>query len=176
MTVSNCKHHYIVDSPNGTWAVAVCKKCSMKTAFRNSLDWDIHKRVLEKNYLTKFEFLESQNISFNELIPSDKKEWILPYVKKYGIQGTARKLKLPASSVGLWAKGKSCKEKNADKYSPSFKKKVLKKIEDNLPHYRIAKELGIPRTTVQSWANDMKNTSKSSHLNSSNGTNTSLIQ
>ena len=176
MGISNCKHHYVLASPNGMWAIAVCKKCRMKTAFRNSLDWDIHKRILEKNFITKFEFLESQNIPIKELIPSDKKEWILPYVEKYGIQGTARKLKLPVSSVGMWAKGKSGMPRNADKYSPSFKKKVLQKIEDNQPHYSIAKEFDMPRTTVQSWANNVKNTPKDTYLNSSNGTNTPLTQ
>ena len=174
MAISNCKHHYLIETPNGSWALAICKKCKMKTAFRNSIDWDIHKRVLSSDQQTKFEFLESMNIPIKDLIPTDKKEWVLPYVQEFGIQGTARKFGIPTSTVGMWAKGKSGMPRNADKYSPSVRKKVMERIENNISQIKIAKEFNIPRTTVQSWANSAKNGLKSPHLNDPNDTNSPL--
>jgi len=40
---SLCKHHWVIDSPNGPTSVGVCKICGEKSDFRNSMPgsgWD----------------------------------------------------------------------------------------------------------------------------------------
>ena len=41
--ISDCMHHWVIDSPNGPTSVGVCKVCGERSEFRNSMPgsgWD----------------------------------------------------------------------------------------------------------------------------------------
>ena len=41
--LSECQHHWVIDSPNGPTSVGVCKHCGKNGEFRNSIQssgWD----------------------------------------------------------------------------------------------------------------------------------------
>ena len=40
---SDCRHHWMIESPNGPTSVGTCKLCGMRAEFRNSMPgsgWD----------------------------------------------------------------------------------------------------------------------------------------
>ena len=42
-TLSDCKHHWLIESPNGPTSQGVCKLCGMQSEFKNSMPgsgWD----------------------------------------------------------------------------------------------------------------------------------------
>ena len=42
-TVSDCNHHWLIESPNGPTSIGVCKLCDERAEFKNSMPgsgWD----------------------------------------------------------------------------------------------------------------------------------------
>ena len=43
LSVEECKHHWVIDQPNGPTSKGTCKVCGVKEEFRNSMPgsgWD----------------------------------------------------------------------------------------------------------------------------------------
>ena len=76
---------------------------------------------------------------------------VLPYVKKYGIMGTSRLLKIPKSTIGKWAKGESCFLQNGNVYSEKTREELVQKAIQTKNIKKVAREAGIPRSTLQKW-------------------------
>ena len=148
---SNCVHWYIIGTPNGAWSTAKCKKCELITAVENSQVVTAHGKPIPRGDDEKRDFLESLNVNIWELIPTDRPMMVLPYVKKYGIMGTARLLNIPKSTIGKWAKGESCFLQNGNVYSEKTRKELVQKAIKTNNIKKVAREAGIPRSTLQKW-------------------------
>ena len=142
---SNCHHYFVIDSPQGYWSKANCKKCGLIKALGNS---DDNPHITESS---RIEFLKNSGVDFNNLCAKDKREWLKPYVQKYGIQQTARLLNKPTSSIGKWAEGLSRFPRNSQKYSKEFRFQAILEYTIKKNFYGVAKQLEIPRSTLQSW-------------------------
>ena len=154
--MANNKHHYLVEAyPNG-WALGRCKWCRKVKPMRN---WPVHDawgKVLPTTAKAKRDFLRSLNITIHASNwEPEEKIAIINSVKQIGIQKTAKKYELAASTVGLWAKGLSPNAPNATKYSPKFKEKMIIEYQKEPNFYKLSKKTGIPRATIQNW---VKNT------------------
>ncbi|MBI2166323.1 MAG: hypothetical protein HYU29_07990 [Chloroflexi bacterium] len=54
-----CKHHWVIDTPNGPLSQGVCKLCGLENTFRNSLPdmgWD---REHAERFLDRLRLLKS---------------------------------------------------------------------------------------------------------------------
>lgn len=87
---------------------------------------------------------------------SAKRAKVQDLVKQYGINGTARMLDMPLSSVGLLAKGVSPKKWNSDKFGKEFKLKVALYAIKAKNNYYTAKKFKVSRGTVQNWVREYK--------------------
>ena len=85
-----------------------------------------------------------------------KKAKVQDLVKQYGINGTARMLDMPRSSVGLLAKGVSPKRWNRGKFGRVFKLKVARYAIKAKNNYYTAKKFGVSRGAVQNWVREYK--------------------
>jgi len=85
-----------------------------------------------------------------------RKEEIKDLVKQYGINGTARMLDMPRSSVGLLAKGVSPRKWNRGKFGKEFKLKVALYAIKAKNNYYTAKKFKVSRGAVQNWVREYK--------------------
>ena len=86
-------------------------------------------------------------------------EKVRDMVMEHGVNITADKMKIPRSTVGLWAKGLSNKPTwafNRSKYSAKFKTEVAEYAIRNKNNYYTAKKFQIPRGSVQNWVREYK--------------------
>ena len=88
-----------------------------------------------------------------------KRNRVRAMVMEYGINITADKLKIPRSTVGLWAKGLSDKPTwafNRSKYSKEFKTEVAEYAIRAKNYYYSAKKFGVARASIQNWVKEYK--------------------
>ena len=86
-----------------------------------------------------------------------KRKKVQAYAIKYGINGAARVLKMPRSSVGLLAKGLSIKKFNRGKFDKELKLKVIKRYKEFPNKKRVAEEFGVSRPALQNWVKEYEN-------------------
>ena len=143
---TKCAHHFILEAPNGTWSLGICDKCSKIDAFRN---WE---SKFNDDAESKRNFLRSKGVKYWETYSAEIKSEVVQAASEIGIHEAARKFDIPISTVGLWAKGRSIHDKNSDKYTISFKILAIKYYLKERNFKRTARILGVPRSTLQSWA------------------------
>ena len=146
------RHHYILTNYPSGWALGECKWCKKIEPFRQYPQHNAHNQVIPTSLEEKRKFL----ISIGKRIHSSRwekgeKEQIIESVKIIGINKTAKKFGLPTSTVGIWAKGKSPIKPVSQMYSDDFKLKCVNEYRKKKNFYRVAKELEIPRSTLQKW-------------------------
>ena len=154
---SKCSHYFLVDAPREIWSLAVCHKCNKKDAFLNisiSTVWDTAQKVKKIKCVdqSKREFLKAKGVKYWETYTIEKKKEVVQAVEELGIHQTARLFKIPISTVGLWAKGQSIHIKNSDKYTAHFKLFAIGYYLKERNFKKVARRLGVPRSTLQSWA------------------------
>ena len=145
---SKCAHYWKIDSPRESWSLGICRKCDKIDAF---LNWTprTNDKVCIKD---KRKFLKSKGIKYWETYTSEVKEEVVEAASKFGIHEAARLFDIPVSTVGLWAKGRSKYIKNSDKYPNTFKISALGYYKKEQNFKKVARKLGVPRSTLQSWA------------------------
>ena len=117
----------MTDYPDG-WALGRCKWCKRIEPFRQYPLHNSYNQVIDPTLAEKRKFLSS-----------------------IGINQTAKKFGLSPSTVGKWSKGLSPNKSYSDKYSKEFKLKCVDEYERKQNFYGVAKEMGIPRSTLQRW-------------------------
>ena len=85
-----------------------------------------------------------------------RREEIKDLVKQYGVNGTARMLDMPRSSVGLLAKGVQPRKWNRGKFGKEFKLEVALYAIRNKNNYYTAKKFKVSRGSVQNWVREYK--------------------
>ena len=143
---SKCAHHFILESPNGSWALGKCDKCKKFDAFLNWVP------TSTETIESKREFLRSRGIKHWETYSIEIKQEVIQVVSEVGIHQAARKFNIPISTVGLWAKGLSIHNRNSKKYTISFKLSAIQYYLKEGNFKKTAKKLGVPRSTLQSWS------------------------
>ena len=143
---TKCSHHFILETPNGTWSLGRCDKCNKIDAFRN---WE---SKTKDDAESKRNFLRSKGVKYWEKYSAETKLQVIEAVSRIGIHEAARKFDIPISTVGLWAKGRSVHDKNSEKYTISFKILAINYYLKERNFKRTARILGVPRSTLQSWA------------------------
>ena len=146
------KHHYILtDYPNG-WSLGKCKWCQKVEPFRQ---YPLHNSLSQVIPITseeKRKFLTSLGITIHSSRGDEgEKEKLINSVKKIGINKTAKKFGISCSTLGLWAKGLSPNKPYSIKYSYDFKIRCVNEYKKKKNFYGVAKELNIPRSTLQKW-------------------------
>ena len=120
---ASCLHHWIIESPNGLWSLATCKKCKKVDAFKNSLDeplWsppikslppNVKSRAIknkDKDMITKEEFLtqmDPQPIKSNgSKYETEFKLKIVQETNIYGRTKVRKKYGLPETTLRGWIK------------------------------------------------------------------------
>ena len=146
------KHHYILtDYPDG-WALGRCKWCKRIEPFRQYPLHNSYNQVIEATLAEKRKFLSSIGITIHSSRWHDSEKLeLINSVKRIGINQTAKKFGLSPSTVGKWSKGLSPNKSYSDKYSKEFKLKCVDEYERKQNFYGVAKEMGIPRSTLQRW-------------------------
>jgi len=163
---SKCIHYFNVESPRETWSLAVCYKCDKIDAFLNWNPTKFGNSVFVGN-TGKREFLKSRGVKYWETYTIEKKKEVIQTVEKLGIHKTARLLEIPISTVGLWAKGQSIHIKNSDKYTPHFKLSAIGYYLKERNFKKVARILGVPRSTLQSWTKKAFKQTRTPHVNES---------
>jgi len=148
-----CIHHFIIESPKGTWSLAVCCKCNKIDAFLNSNADNIWNPTPKIKFMDqhKREFLKSKGVKYSETYTIEQKKKVIQTVERLGINKTARLLGIPISTVGLWGRGQSIHIKNSDKYTTHFKLSAIEYYLKERNFKKVARILGVPRSTLQSW-------------------------
>ena len=151
-SVMGRKHHYILtDYPDG-WALGRCKWCGRVEPFRQYPLHNSYNQVVEVTLAEKRRFLSSIGITIHSSRWHDsEKVALINSVKRIGINQTAKKFGVSPSAVGKWAKGLSPNKAYSDNYSKEFKLKCIDEYERKQNFYGVAKEMGIPRSTLQRW-------------------------
>jgi len=100
----------------------------------------------------KRRFLRSQGIPLTSKYWTDEdRNEIISSVSIIGVNATARKYKIPRSTVGLWTKGLSPKVSNRYKYTNLFKETVALYAKTINNNRRTSKIFDVPRSSVQLW-------------------------
>ena len=118
-----------------------------------------YKRVTVSNTITRRE--NKKMFEYSKQVSKDqeyyaKRNKVRDMVAKYGINGTARMLDMPRSSVGLLAKGVSPKRWNRGKFGRAFKLKVARYAIKAKNNYYTAKKYKVSRGAVQNWVREYK--------------------
>ena len=146
------RHHYVLtDYPDG-WTLGRCKWCKRIEPFRQYPLHNSYNQVIEATLAEKRKFLSSIGITIHSSRWHDSEKLeLINSVKRIGINQTAKKFGVSPSAVGKWAKGLSPNKPYSEKYSKEFKLKCIGEYERKQNFYGVAKEMGIPRSTLQKW-------------------------
>jgi hypothetical protein len=177
IATTTCTHHWLIESPNGPYSLAKCKKCGKYDAMFNSLTetvWAqgtspkrasedtinrevfLQERIKKELVLPvlqeplKKELIKRSPIQYTDAV---KTQVLLDLIRGKTIAEVSRINKVPTSTVHGWRNTYS----NYPKVKTSgnteiFKKIILEKIgtEGNISD--IAKEYNMPRRTLRDWA------------------------
>jgi len=137
--------------------------CGRVTYIKNSSGYDLaSSRKKRENYEKTKGYWSPAKVKSRAVARGNKtrkRNRVRAMVMKYGVNITADKLKIPRSTVGLWAKGLSNKPTwafNRSKYSKEFKTEVAEYAIRAKNYYYTAKKYGIPRSSIQNWVREYK--------------------
>ena len=111
-----CTHHWVVESPNGPWSLAFCKKCGEKDAYPNSLDGSLWTTKEKRQSLVKItgkvskkEFLKevkktTKAIKVDGKYTNEFKCQAVKEAKLYGRKFVRAKYNLPETTLRGWVK------------------------------------------------------------------------
>ena len=132
-------HHWILERPELSWSLGRCKACKTVDAFPN------HPKA--SDVISKREFLQLNNVA--KPYTESEKMPVIKHALLNSIQEASKEFNIPTSTIGNWMKGKN--PANKDKYSMAYKKKVVKEYQEKENFYQLAKDTGVPRSTLQLW-------------------------
>ena len=183
MTTATCIHHWVVESPNGKFSLAKCKKCGEYDAMFNSLTEGAWTQTSGNKKRESSE--ESERVVFlQEKIKEDKErikkelqlkealktelrkrepiqytntvklEVLLDLTRGKTLTETSKAHNVPIGTVHGWRKTYS----NYSKVKTSgnieiFKKIIIEKTELESNLSSIAKDYDMPRRTLRDWVN-----------------------
>ena len=174
IATTTCTHHWLIESPNGPYSLAKCKKCGKYDAMFNSLlegAWSqttpskrasedtinrevfLQERIKKEPVLQdplKKELVKRSPIQYTDAV---KTQILLDLIRGKTITETSRINKVPTSTIHGWRNTYSSYPKvKTSGNTEIFKKIILEKIgtEGNLSD--IAKEYNMPRRTLRNWA------------------------
>mgnify|MGYP003307111505 FL=1 len=130
-----------------------CQICGLASYKRITISNTITRREEKKRV---FEYKEDPEQVRKDQEYYAKRNKVRDMVAKYGINGTAKMLNMPRSSVGLLAKGVSPKRWNRGKFGKAFKLKVAKYAIKAKNNYYTAKKFKVSRGAVQNWVREYK--------------------
>jgi len=176
-----CVHHWLIESPNGKFSLAKCKKCGEYDAMSNSIAngvWsqaspkrkpvikdDIEREVfLQEKIKEEKERIKKELVQQKILKAELRKRTPIQYTDKVKIRvllnlmkgrtiaETSRINKVPTSTIHGWRNTYS----NYPKVKTSgnieiFKKIIIEKIETEGNISNIAKDYDMPRSTLRDW-------------------------
>ena len=140
-----------------------CLMCGRVTYIKNHSGYDLASRRKKKEEWEKTKGywspakVRSRAVSRGNRERKRKK--VRAMVMEYGVNITADKLKIPRSTVGLWAIGLSTKPTwacNRSKYSKEFKIEVAEYAIRAKNYYYTSKKYGIARSNIQNWVKEYK--------------------
>lgn len=138
-----------------------CLMCGRITYIKNSSGYDLASRRKKKDEYAKTKGYWSPTKVRSRAVGRGNKERkrrrVREMVMRYGVNITANKLKIPRSTVGLWAKGLSNRPRfafNRSKYGKEFKTEVAEYAISTNNKKVTAKKFSIPRSSVQNWVRE----------------------
>tara|TARA_Y100000310_G_scaffold321555_1_gene379358 strand:+ start:81 stop:545 length:465 start_codon:yes stop_codon:yes gene_type:complete len=150
------RHKYVMGPTKNGWSYAMCKYCKGTDIFRVYIDRSWSGYSSPPTFADKREALRFQGHTITKKYWGDgEKDKILNSVKEIGINATAKKMNLPASTVGLWTKGTSKNPRNKDKYTDLFREYAIKEYKKYKNFRKVSLLLQIPRSTLQSWVKNL---------------------
>ena len=145
-------HRYQVQSHSGGWALGRCKWCRRTEPFRDSSIGYVKGKQILPTSAEKRRFLRSLDIPVSRNRWDDSEvQTLIDSVKEIGMNQTAKQYEIPVSTLHLWTKGLSPFSYNPTKYTKEFKSKVISAYEKRKNFRGVAKDFGIPRSTLQRW-------------------------
>jgi len=180
IATTTCTHHWLIESPNGPYSLAKCKKCGKYDAMFNSLLEGVwsqtapakrasmdsvnrevfrQERIKEDKERIKKKLVQQEPLKTElgkrtpiQYTDTIKLQVLLNLMKGRTITETSKINKVPTSTIRDWRKTYS----NYPKVKTSgnteiFKKIIIEKIEIGSNISNVAKDYGMPRRTLRDW-------------------------